>query len=102
MGSKKNSVKIFFSRVRVLATGRVEWVDTNGNVELESMSWRDRWAVFGVHSYNWKWVRRLGRKDCGCTFNPVTRRKVLTRMDCSQHGKPYLLNEDWHGKAKHE
>jgi hypothetical protein len=81
------------ARLRVLATGRVEWVDPeDGVIEVEWMSWRDRWSIFGVHSCSWRWVRRWGSRPCGCTFNPLTRRKVLTRMSCPEHGMPYLLD----------
>lgn len=95
-----------WSRLRVLVTGRVEWVnpEDSDDVEIDYLSFRDRWSIFGIHSYNWKWVRRKGIRECGCTFNPITRRKVLTYMDCSQHGRPLFENlvEDWHGKANHE
>jgi hypothetical protein len=77
------------ARLRVLRTGVVEWVDQDtGRVEVDLLGWRDRWAVFGAHSFNWGWVRRFGTRDCGCTFNPLTRRRVLTRMDCAAHGRP--------------
>lgn len=88
------------NRIRVLLTGNVKWVDNEGNVEPEHLSLRNRWSIFGVHSYNWKWVRRTGKKSCGCTFNPITHRKVLTRLDCPEHGRPLFKDvEDWHGKA---
>ena len=75
------------SRLKVLATGRVEWCNPHtGEVEeVEHMSWRDRWSVFGVHSYSWKWVRRLGAMHCGCTRNPITRRMVMFRVGCDDH-----------------
>lgn len=74
-------------RLAALATGKVVWVDpTTGETEIETMGWRDRWTLFGVHSWNWRWVRRWGTRDCGCAFNPLTGRKVLTRMDCPEHG----------------
>jgi hypothetical protein len=76
-------------RLRALLTGRCTWIDADtGEVEHDLLSWRSRWALFGVHSYNWGWVTRYGKRDCGCTFNPVTRRKVLTNMDCPAHGIP--------------
>lgn len=75
-------------RLRALATGTVHWCDPDTGVvdEVDHLSWRDRWAIFGVHSWAWAWVRRFGERDCGCTINPVTRRRVLTRMDCPEHG----------------
>lgn len=99
MGSTGNPLTRAWSRLYILATGRVEWVGEDGGVDREKLSWRTRWSIVGVHSYNWKWVRRYGKRVCGCTFNPITRRKVLTRMDCSQHGISTLV-EGYHGKAK--
>jgi len=58
------------------------------------MGWRDRWAVFGFHSGSWRWVRRFGEQDCGCTLNPVTRRRVLTLLDCKTHGFAELLDDE--------
>ena len=82
-----SSWKCATARLAALATGRVVWEDpTTGETETEIMGWRDRWAIFGVHSCNWRWVRRLGERGCGCTFNPLTRRPVLTRMDGAEHG----------------
>lgn len=73
-------------RLKVLATGRCEWVDVDtGQVEVDQMGWRDRWAVFGPHSYEWRWVRRLGAMECGCTLNPLTRNIVLYRWECDTH-----------------
>lgn len=82
-------------RLHRLLTGRVEWFDRDDNlVEVERMGWRDRWALFGIHSSNWRWVRRYGTRDCGCTFNPITRLRVLTLLDCREHGFGELLNDD--------
>lgn len=82
------------SRLGILLTGRVSWLDPHtGAREAETISLRDRWAVFGVHSYNWWWVHRYGRRSCGCVINPLTRRKVLTSMDCPDHGFRDLLDE---------
>lgn len=90
----------FLSRLRILRTGVCEWVDQDtGQVEVDLLSWRDRWNLFGIHSYTWRWVRKYGTRDCGCTFNPLTRRKVLTLMDCPEHGIPIWKRdsfaEDW-------
>ncbi len=67
----------------------MEWVDPQNEdeVEEEILPWRTRWAVFGVHSYKWWWVRKYGKLPCGCTINPVTRRRVLTDIDCKIHGR---------------
>lgn len=74
------------SRLRALRTGVVEWVDPEtGQVEIDFLSWRDRWNLFGVHSYDWGWVRSFGKRGCGCTKNPLTRRLVLISWDCPEH-----------------
>ena len=75
------------ARLRALCTGDITW---EGG-EREHLSWRDRWILFGVHSRNWRWVRKYGLRECGCTFNPITRRKLLTRMGCKTHSAPWLL-----------
>jgi hypothetical protein len=73
------------SRFRVLRTGVVEWVDPKtGQVEVDFLSWRDRWSIFGIHSYDWSWVRRFGAQRCGCTKNPLTRKTVLISGDCTR------------------
>jgi hypothetical protein len=95
------------ARLRVLATGRCTWVDTDtGEREHDVLDWRSRWNLFGVHSSNWRWVKRFGRRDCGCTFNPLTRRKVLTLMDCREHGVPLWKRdsfaEDWYADDEWE
>lgn len=83
---------ITWSQIRPLLTGRVEWCDPHSGavIETEYMSWPDRWSLFGIHSTEWWWVRRYGKMHCGCTRNPLTRRMVLFRMDCPDHGRP-----DW-------
>ena len=64
-------------------TGVVEWVEPEtGKITVELYGWRDRWSIFGPHSFNWWWVKKWGRMECGCMRNPLTRRKVLI---CSAH-----------------
>lgn len=93
-----NMLRMTSGRLWGLLTGRVEWFDPDDNlIEVEWMGWRDRWAIFGVHSSNWRWVRRFGTRDCGCAFNPVTRRRVLTLLDCREHGFGELLDDDEDG-----
>lgn len=76
-----------FPRLHALLTGVVEWVDPEtGQITAELYGWRDRWSIFGFHSYNWRWVRRWGKLECGCTRNPLTRRIVLIAPGCSAHG----------------
>ena len=74
------------TRLRALCNGKVVWVGDDNTFEHETLSWRDRWALFGIHSYNWWWVRRFGDQPCGCTVNPVTRRRVLSCCDHSALG----------------
>lgn len=84
------------ARLAALATGRVEWVDPeDGAFEVEWLGWRDRWSLFGVHSYDWRWVRRYGKRGCGCTINPVTRRRVLIQMTCPEHGRPRWFDQEY-------
>ena len=91
----KSSWKTTPGRLRALLTGRVEWVDPeDGVTEVEWLGWRDRWSIFGVHSYTWDWVRKYGALDCGCTRNPVTRQTVLTAFLCPEHGHPSLRAEE--------
>jgi hypothetical protein len=95
------------ARLRVLRTGVCEWVDPiTGRIEADLLSWRDRWTLFGVHSYSWGWVREFGKRDCGCTFNPITRRKVLVNIDCPRHGCPQWrrdsFDEDWYADEEWE
>lgn len=83
------------ARLEALLTGRVEWVDPeDGAFEVEWLGWRDRWSLFGVHSYSWGWVRRYGRMACGCTRNPLTRRLVLIRWRCPDHCSLPLAEAD--------
>lgn len=92
----KSPIKKLWQRIRILATGKVEWVDPEdeNEVEKETLSWRTRWAIFGVHSYKWWWVRRYGQIPCGCTINPITRRRVLTDISCTVHGWGGLDEDD--------
>lgn len=92
------------ARLKVLLDGNVTWVADDGVGETEHLSWRDRWTLFGVHSFDWWWVKKYGRCDCGCTRNPLTRRMVLYRMGCPVHS-PFgpmtdaerleMTNEEW-------
>ena len=78
-------IKKLWQRIRIIATGYVEWEADDGTVDSETLSWRSRWAIFGIHSYKWGWVRKYGELPCGCTINPITRRRVLTSIDCKVH-----------------
>jgi hypothetical protein len=105
MVDRNNPLTRFLVRIRYLLTGNIEWeVPYGGGVEKEHLGWRTRWSLFGVHSYNWKWVRKLGERECGCTFHPLTKRRLLTRMDCVIHSNMKYFQdeivEDYHGKAR--
>jgi hypothetical protein len=78
---------LILERIKLLLTGKAEWCDavTGQVVEQEKMDWRTRWAIAGIHSHNWMWVRQFGYRECGCTKNPITRRLVLINPECDQH-----------------
>lgn len=74
-------------RLKFLATGKTTMTDnTTGEVTDIRLPMNWRWTISGVHSHNWKWVNRWGKEPCGCVRNPLTRRKVLVRGDCPDHG----------------
>lgn len=73
-------------RIQYLATRKLTWEDENGKQVTVKESWRAVWAMFGIHSWRWKWVRKYGALPCGCTRNPLTRRIVLYRWRCEIHG----------------
>lgn len=70
----------------MLVTGKLEWTDPEtGEVEITHEDWSTRWQIAGWPSYNWWWVRKYGKMGCGCTRNPITRKRVLTAMGCDTH-----------------
>jgi len=75
------------ARIKILITRRTRWVDEEypDDVTIHRESWRTAWAIAGIHSYHWWWVRRYGKLPCGCTRNPLTRRLVLYRWRCEVH-----------------
>lgn len=81
-------------RVKLLATGKSVWVDDKGREIKMTDPWSLRWAIAGVHSHRWWWVRRWGKQACGCTLNPLTRRPVLYSFDCPTHLKLDPLADD--------
>ena len=85
------SCSVIKQRLRILLTGRTEWVDPEtGETEVRYDGLHFAWTIAGIHSYNWRWVRKYGKRDCGCTINPITRRRVLTLWGCPIH-----CNKDW-------
>ena len=76
-------------RIRVLITGRTVWVDPDGNEEVEHLPWKLRWTLFGIHARNWRWVNHWGKRDCGCTINPITRQRVWIDWDCRKHSHKF-------------
>lgn len=71
-------MSVLLERIKFLVTGMAVWGDEPPFKE----DLRTRWAIAGIHSYNWNWVRRWGKQECGCTINPLTRRKVLHNLKC--------------------
>lgn len=79
----------------MLLSGRIEWVDPDtGESEGIYKDWRTAWAIAGIHSANWWWVRKFGKRDCGCTINPLTRRRVLTLWGCPIHCE-ITADDEW-------
>ena len=79
-------MKTQIMRIKSIITGKVSWIDEiTGEITEDREDWRTRWALFGVHSHNWWWVRKYGQLECGCTINPITRRRVLTLWGCKTH-----------------
>lgn len=76
----RRDVKRIPARVKLLITRKVEYFP--GLVTKEP--WDTVWAIAGVHSYNWWWVRKYGSLTCGCGRNPLTRRFVWYSTDCPQ------------------
>ena len=84
----KDQCAVLTARIKLLLTGKAEWCDpeTGEVTDRETLDLRTRWAIAGIHSCNWRWVRRFGKRECGCVINPITRRTVLYDMECSVHG----------------
>lgn len=82
-------------RFKFLLTGKAVWADpeTNETVEETKEDWSTRWAIAGIHSANWRWVNRYGLQKCGCTINPITRRRVLYNSKCRQHCGSFNLED---------
>lgn len=77
----------FVERVKFLVTGKAEWVDAEtGESYVEYETWHTRWLIAGPHSHYWWWVRKYGKLDCGCTCNPLTRRRLLINAECVRDG----------------
>lgn len=70
-------------RIKILATRKLTWVDTETGEE-KKYSLGATWSIVGVHSYKWWWVRKYGQLDCGCCRNPLTRRFVTYRWRCTE------------------
>ena len=81
-------------RIRILVTGKLVWEDIDGGEETDYVDWPTRWAIAGIHSANWRWVRRWGKQECGCTINPITRRRVLISMSCPLKDWPFDLDDE--------
>lgn len=78
----KSKLNKFWWRIKILVTGKIVWSFGDGYERVEynrALAWR----LAGIHNHNWKWVRKYGKMDCGCTRNPLTRKVVLFLMNCS-------------------
>jgi hypothetical protein len=82
------SIGSLYRRAKILATGKLEWEDTEtGVVTVEhAKTWHLRWIIAGVHPVRWKWYRRAGRMGCGCTRSPFTHKIKLFLSTCPEHG----------------
>lgn len=85
---KMKDVKAIPWRIKLLITRVAEWQNEDGTVTPTRESRQMVWAMAGIHSRNWWWVRRYGKLSCGCTRNPLTRRMVFIRHKCEQHFLP--------------
>ncbi len=75
-----------FWRIKFLITRKAVWIDTDtGETETVKEDFCTAWALAGVHSHNWRWVKRWGKLPCGCVRNPLTRRLVLFAWECKKH-----------------
>jgi len=92
---KWTDVKAIPFRVKLLVTRKSTWVGPNGSETAVKEDFSDAWAMVGVHSRNWWWVRKWGELDCGCTRNPLTRRMVTYDMKCEQHTNFARLYRKW-------
>lgn len=78
-------IRLLTPRVKLL--WKLEWVHDDGTIEATQEKFGTVWRIAGVHSHNWKWVRKYGKLECGCTRNPITRRMVLFLWRCPVHMK---------------
>lgn len=79
-------------RIAALITGNVHWTDEDTGEQFTTYeNWALRWCIAGWPSHDWWWVRKYGKRDCGCTINPITRRHLLVAPECDIHG----MGDDW-------
>jgi hypothetical protein len=84
---KLRDLKAIPWRIKLLITRKIELFPGYWSKE----SWAMAWAIAGIHSHKWGWVRRYGRLPCGCGRNPLTRRFVWYVYPCPEkHG--YINN----------
>lgn len=73
-------------RLKILITRKITWVGKDNQSEcVEKTTLSGAWALAGIHSSNWRWVKKYGKMECGCTRNPITRRIVLFWVGCGTH-----------------
>jgi hypothetical protein len=52
-----------------------------GAIHTDKETLKTIWALVGPQEYSWWWVRKYGREECGCTVNPLTKRRSLMCME---------------------
>jgi hypothetical protein len=73
-------------RIQKLITRKFTWVSEEGSYTSKE-PFHITWAIVGIHSYRWWWVRKYGLLPCGCRRNPITRRFVSYLYGCPEnHG----------------
>lgn len=79
-------------RIRRLLTGRYGWRAADGTVHYTHETPGARWALDGIHSWRWAWVRRSPlRRPCGCMRSPFTFRHTML---CWDHADLHVTAEE--------
>lgn len=85
-------MKEFWYRLKMIVTGKIVWVDQDENETWEHNR-RLAWRLAKPNLYNFWWVKKWGKLSCGCTINPITRRRLLTLGSCREH-MPWPMFEE--------
>src|ERR1700744_35850 len=65
------------ARAVLLTTRKSKWQDAKGNVEVVNEKLSTAWTLAGPHPWMWWWVIKWGKNECGCTYNPLTKKRYL-------------------------